>query len=79
MLEYRIWNTQKKPTGRLIPHLLQRSKRNALNAVKAMKDEDIDTDDIPEADFSDASLYYKLGLAKEDGHERRMARTEKNR
>lgn len=54
------------------PPLTEEQKKR-LDAVKAMKDEDIDTDDIPEADFSDASLYYKLGLAKEDGHERRMA------
>ena len=65
-------NTEKTYRQIDSPPLTEEQKKR-LDAVKAMKDEDIDTDDIPEADFSDASLYYKLGLAKEDGNERRMA------
>ena len=39
------------------PPLTEEQKKE-LEALENMKEEDIDTDDIPEADFSDAEFYY---------------------
>lgn len=37
---------------------LTEEQENELEALGTIKEEDIDTDDIPEADFSDAEFYY---------------------
>ena len=39
------------------PPLTEEQKKE-LEALGNMKEEDIDTDDTPEADFSDAEFYY---------------------
>ena len=37
---------------------LTEEQENEIEALGTIKEKDIDTDDIPEADFSDAKFYY---------------------
>lgn len=43
---------------------LTKEQKKRLETVKAMKDEDINIKDIPEADFSDASFFYAVKIPK---------------
>ena len=45
------------------PPLTEEQKKR-LEAVKSKKDEDIDINDIPEVDFSDASFFYAVKVPK---------------
>ena len=45
------------------PPLTEEQKKR-LEAVKSKKDEDIDINDIPEVDFSDANFFYAVKAPK---------------
>ena len=46
------------------PPLTEEQKKE-IEKLKAMKDEEIDTEDIPEVDFSDANFLYEVKVTKQ--------------
>lgn len=46
------------------PPLTEEQKKE-IEKLKAMKDEEIDTKDIPEVDFSDANFFYAVRVPKQ--------------
>ena len=46
------------------PPLTEEQKKE-IEKLKAMKDEEIDTEDIPEVDFSDANFFYAVKVPKQ--------------
>ena len=49
------------------PPLTEEQKKE-IEKLKAMKDEEIDTEDIPEVDFSDANCFYAVKVPKQKGY-----------
>ncbi len=43
---------------------LAEGQKKEIEKLKALKDEEIDTNDIPELDFSDANYFYALRVPK---------------
>lgn len=43
---------------------LAEGQKKEIEKLKAIKDEEIDTNDIPEVDFSDANYFYALRVPK---------------
>ena len=43
---------------------LTEGQKKEIEKLKAIKDEEIDTNDIPEVDFSDANYFYALRVPK---------------
>lgn len=55
-----------RPYKQIVFPPLTKEQEKELEALEGMKDEDIDTEDMPEADFSDASFRYAAGKSKRE-------------